>query len=319
MQPSKWEVWPWNWRKVRKARISKEDRDLFERYGETVVASILASNPSTTEIHAYIAGQDYEPSSQGRRPAARDWLTECRDAHELREQRVETVEIGVVALITLEILLSFIFGAIGIYEGLKQGEALDRMARSTADTAATMQTVRDELKSLAADQAKTREILQQQEADRLAQAAKKPKPVLYVGHVLLAKPHGPLKPSQESDTSAIFDFVLRNVGDANANKVTFRVLVPPDAGGVSSNTSFFPIYPASDLPDRPVRAFLLHVDSLRAKNYVQFSLTFVFPKSHPPFQVMFNVDADEIETDTPLGTFMITPRKPAKDESSHPQ
>ncbi len=39
MRPWKWELWPWNWRKVRKARISKEDRDLFERYGESVIGT----------------------------------------------------------------------------------------------------------------------------------------------------------------------------------------------------------------------------------------------------------------------------------------
>jgi hypothetical protein len=33
----------WWWRKVRRADISQEDRDRFERYGETVVALLLAS------------------------------------------------------------------------------------------------------------------------------------------------------------------------------------------------------------------------------------------------------------------------------------
>lgn len=36
----KWEVWPWNWRKVRKANILASDREIFERYGETVVARL---------------------------------------------------------------------------------------------------------------------------------------------------------------------------------------------------------------------------------------------------------------------------------------
>lgn len=225
-----------------------------------------------------------------------------------REHRRFLTELFVIGgLIVVEIVLS----VLGLSEGRQQATILEQMKTSTAKTAEAIQHSTDLLKTLAEEQSASLKILQQQEGDRLAQAAKKPKPVLYVGHVLLAKPHGPLKPSQESDTSAMFDFVLRNVGDANANKIIFRVLVPPDVGGVSSNTSFFPIYPASDLPDRPVRAFLLPLESLRAKNYVQFSLTFLFPKGHPPFQVMFNADAEEIRSDTPLGVLTITPRTSA--------
>ncbi len=152
-------------------------------------------------------------------------------------------------------------------------------------------------------------IAQQQETDRLAQLAKKPELVLFVGHVPLAKAHGAVKPSQETDISATFDFVLRNGGEAGAHKVIFRALVPPDDISVMSNTPFSPMYSASDLPDRPVRAFLCPLESLRAKNYTQITLIFQFPKGHAPFQAVFNVDADEIKSDTPLGVLTITPRK----------
>jgi hypothetical protein len=158
----KWEVWPWNWRKVRKAQISEADRDIFERYGESVVASILASNPSTTEIHAYIAGQDYEPSSQGRRAAARDWLTECRDAHERREQRLESIEIGVVALITIEIVLSLLFGFLGLWEGWKQGKALDRQLSVLSHVDSSAAATSNSLQKLVAAQDASLQVLHAQ-------------------------------------------------------------------------------------------------------------------------------------------------------------
>lgn len=238
---------------------------------------------------------------------ARSWLTERRDAQERREQRLEAIEIGVVALITVEILLSFIFGGVGIYEGLKQGQALDHMDSSADATATTMQTVRDELKSFAADQAKMREILQKEEDARLAQLAKKPRLALFVGHVRLDKPHGPLKPGQETDTNVTYDFVLRNVGDATANKLYIRALLPPDTW-LTANA---PSVPANDVPDRPVHAFVwFYPEPLTPKGYVEISITFVFPKGHAPFQVRFNTDSLEIANETPLGVLAITPRKP---------
>src|SRR6266446_9941300 len=96
------------WRTVRKAQISKEDRDLFERYGEAVIGSVLAGGtcPSAPELQIFVPGNICLPSNPGKCTEARDWLTECRDAHERHEQRLETIEIGVVALISLEIALS---------------------------------------------------------------------------------------------------------------------------------------------------------------------------------------------------------------------
>jgi len=91
-------------RTVRKANISKEDRDLFERYGEAVIGSVLASglHPRAPELMAIYAGV-------GKVEQARDWLTERADFHERREQRVEAVEwavlIFVVVSVVVEILL----------------------------------------------------------------------------------------------------------------------------------------------------------------------------------------------------------------------
>lgn len=299
MQPSKWEVWPWNWRKVRKAEISNADRDLFERYGEAVIVNILAgAGPKTDElVRAFLKDED--------KIRARDWLTEYRDSQHRREQRLETIEIGVVVLITAEIVLSIIFGAIGIYEGLKQGNALDAMARSTADTAATMQTVRDELKSLAADQAKTREILQQQEADR----AKKPRLVLYVGNTPIDKATVRLTSvaGNPQDTAPL-DFLVTNLGDAPVSTFQLHVLAPAGAGLIiqdfAINPEFGPPLPRNaqrwtlQLPQLPVG----QTKSIHAQVYVQ--------KGHAAFKLAFTADAPELQGVILLGFLTVLPPKP---------
>jgi hypothetical protein len=306
MRPWKWELWPWNWRKVRKARISKEDRDLFERYGESVIGSVLAGDiPIVSELRAVLP---HSPPGQptvtlDKFEEARNWLTECRDSQHRREQRLETIEIGVVALITVEILLSIIFGAIGIYEGVKQGKVLDGMARSMADSAATIQTVRDELKSLAADQAKTREILQQQEADRLAQAAKKPKLVLYLEDIpLKAGTH--FTPRKETETSVTFDLDLTNNGNATATDVLFHVSV--------SAKEVFVDPPFTEVPlpsDQTMRTFQAPSNlPIRPQSHARVTMTLHYPKGHAPFDVVFLAETND-QPPAPLGSLRVTPQK----------
>jgi hypothetical protein len=61
----------WWWRKVRKANIPNAERDIFERFGEAVIGSTLASGltPHAQELQ-YIYGDKLKEAH------ARDWLTE---------------------------------------------------------------------------------------------------------------------------------------------------------------------------------------------------------------------------------------------------
>jgi hypothetical protein len=77
------------WRKVRKADISKEDRDRFERYGETVVGLLLASelteHPETeADAHITVIGGMllWSPKIIVNVDAAAAWLTERADLRE---------------------------------------------------------------------------------------------------------------------------------------------------------------------------------------------------------------------------------------------
>jgi len=217
------------------------------------------------------------------------------------------MEVGVMALIGIEIVLSVFFGFRGLSEGRQQAAILEQMKTSTAATAKAIQQATTSLETLAKAQAESLQIFQKEEADRLAQLAKRRTLVLYIGHVPLAKAHGVFKPSQETDTSATYDIVLRNVGEATANKVIWRALVPLDVNLVSYPTPT----PGNDLPDRPVRAFLYFQDLIPPKGYVEVTVTFVFPKGHPPFPVTFNASSPEIIGETPLGVLLIAPRTPS--------
>ncbi|SRR6266581_1953600 len=97
----------WPWRQVRKADISQADRDRFERYGETVVALLLASelteNPETgTGIIKF--GGLYQKVIVGV-DAATAWLTERADQRERRENRVEAVEWAVLIFVAIGVVV----------------------------------------------------------------------------------------------------------------------------------------------------------------------------------------------------------------------
>lgn len=91
----------WWWRKVRVANISREDRDLFERFGEAVVGTVVAGgfNPRHEELQKVYT----DPTVLANAAA---WLTERGDLREQREQRLETVEWAVLVLTVLATLVA---------------------------------------------------------------------------------------------------------------------------------------------------------------------------------------------------------------------
>ena len=109
--------WPWPLRKVRKANIPQEDRDYFERYGETVIAMQVSGSFKSDEERA------------------RAWLTERADYHERRDAWISgrdfALEIVVIALILSEIILQS-------RDFEKQQTVLTNLQDSSAATASAM-------------------------------------------------------------------------------------------------------------------------------------------------------------------------------------
>jgi len=121
--------------------------------------------------------------------------------------------------------------------------------------------------------------------------------------------HPPTFPIREqTDASMALDSTIVNAGNAPATRVQLRVVMFATDVSFSSDANLIrPNEPA----DNPVRTSVINIDLIRPHVNMPMTLSFSFPKGRAPFQVLFNVDADEIETGTPLGEFIITPRKPS--------
>jgi len=87
---------PW-WRKVRYAAIPKEARDIFERFGEFVIASVVTSGMGQ---RINDLNRIYEDKDDMLKHAAA-WLTERGDMRELHEQRLETVEWAILIFLVV--------------------------------------------------------------------------------------------------------------------------------------------------------------------------------------------------------------------------
>jgi len=254
-----------------------------------------------------------------------------------RDERVARrdfwMEVAVIALIGFEIILSLI----GLHDGNQQASILVHMDKSAGDTALAMKATKESLETLVGDQEisadrlkemndklqgslsitgnmassthKQLQILQAQQKAALEQQSKKPKMRLYFGaNQLLTDVPINLALREETDTTAVYDLLLWNEGNAIANRAQVRInLTSDDIRPMTEGTAV--IQELRPIPDAP-KVYVLNLAYLRPGENVPLKITFSFPKGHPPFNVVFSIDADEIATATPLGAMTVTPRKP---------
>jgi hypothetical protein len=246
------------------------------------------------------------------------------------------LEVVVIALISVEIILSLIFGLQGLSEGRRQADLLDKMRTSAAATADAMNSVKASLRQLADDQAVSRKnleqmndefqkslitnrgmasalraqltLLREEQKSRALQLSRKPKLALYIGGVPAdATLKVAFTAHQITDTSVSYDCSFNNEGDATATKPLLRVIVSDKRVSLTSSEH---VEMTNEPEDSPTRTFIIRFDNLRPRIRIPLVLTFVFPKGGKPFEVLLNTDADEIETGTRVGGILITPRKP---------
>jgi hypothetical protein len=172
--------------------------------------------------------------------------------------------------------------------------------------------LKDSLKqttAMAAAMQKQVKILQDEQAARKAEMAKKPKLELYVENVPLTSLSGvDFKAREATDTKLTFDVLLRNSGDATANKGAVRVIVDAKDVSITANSQLLPIPEVQK--DDPQHGVLIPFDYLRSGARLAWTVSFTYPVGQQPFSVYFNVDADEIPTGTPLGNMIARPLKP---------
>jgi hypothetical protein len=154
---------------VRKAKIATSEREMFERYGEAVIAQVVAQIASPLQADlAEILG------SREKRLAARDWLTERGDVAEWRARRDLALELLIILLIGLEIVLA-------LWEGNKQATIFAQMNSSIGATASILKALETTQEQSLAELNKQLAILQEQEQGRLAALQRKPKLLIVAG------------------------------------------------------------------------------------------------------------------------------------------
>jgi hypothetical protein len=258
-----------------------------------------------------------------------------RDEEVARRDR--KLEIWVIVLIGVEIVLSIVGVGLALYEGSQQASVLSNIERSTKDSAGAMSQAKSSLAGLSDSQSRSLEhlktmdetlrssqemtgamvsatrqqlkILAQEQANRLAQLAKKPKLVLHYGD------NGPplgggagvinIKPRKETDTSMTMDVSLVNEGDALATSPTLRIVAPRAVTVVS--TPLVMQGPVEGAPDSDYHAYLANLINLRPRARVPAAITFTYPAGTKAFHITFTVDADEIGTGVLLGGFDFVP------------
>jgi hypothetical protein len=152
-------------------------------------------------------------------------------------------------------------------------------------------------------------ILRDEQAARLAEAAKAPKIRFYVdGTLVTTVGTEHLEARQLTATQAVFDVVLMNVGTATATNGSVRAIVASKDVNLTSNTTLLPTYNGE--PNSPTHVYLIPFERLRPQTSLAFSITAAYPAGQAPFLILFNYDADQVAAGTDLGAVTVTP--PAK-------
>lgn len=249
------------------------------------------------------------------------------------------LEIGVIILIGIEIILSIAGLWIGIREANQQAAIFGNIETSSVNTATAMSAAATSLKTLAEQQTrsvtqlqqmnsslqessaktglmasaskKQLRILQDEQAGRQAQLARKPKLELFISSILLT-PGGilPAKARQSTDDRSVYDVALKNSGDATATKGTLRATVSQKDAWFESSSGVSRVY---EEPDSQVHTFLIPFEFLRPNVQIPMSFTIGYPKGQQLATIVnFSVDAEEIPAGTPLGILVVVPpQKPA--------
>jgi hypothetical protein len=276
-------------------------------------------------IRLLFEGQLYLSAASKKRE---DRISTARESRENRKYWFGVlIEILVVVLIGWE-----------LKEGYKQADVLEKLRESTEATATAMKAAGANLESLNQQQSKSLDrlnemneklqasltqtgrmasaigqqldILKKEQAEREAQLAKKPKPVLYVGstQLLSTPPNTPILPSEQTDTSTSFELILKNEGDANATGIEFNVTIFSKDVTLDTPGRHGEVH----LPaDSTTRVFTIQYDHLRRGVQTLAPIKFLYTKGHAPFPVLFDIEANEIPAGTPLGMLMVGPRQPA--------
>ena len=213
------------------------------------------------------------------------------------------LEKWVIALISVEIVLSLIFGFLGLWEGWNQGKALKREVDVLGHMETSTRATSESLQKLVAAQDASLQILQQEQAER----TKKPRLALYVGNIPLDRAPVRLKAPrpQSTQATASLDLLLKNDGDAPVSTFRLHALVP--AGIVFQTDRLFTVPESQPPPDLKTYGVTLQLAPLPAGQVVRIHADIFVPDGYPPFEIPFTVDALELRAVALVGSLTVLP------------
>ncbi len=111
----------------------------------------------------------------------------------------------------------------------------------------------------------------------------------------------------QPQSSAHFDLMLKNEGDAPSNPSEIHVLVPE---GTNFNLSRLPPVQELEEPSKPAtRTFTYAVPLIPIGKTLRIRSDSWAPSGHPSFKVTFAVTTPQLQTVTPLGSLTVLPPK----------
>jgi hypothetical protein len=262
------------------------------------------------------------------------YMSELAKRHDDKNSRRDfCMEIVVIVLISVEIVLSVVFGLLALREGNQQATVLSRMDASTAATAAAMNEAETSLNSLSEQQAKSLEsltkmnenlhtsvgtahnqlsILKATQADTLAERSKRPilsldasvgspDSVRPLENTVVIKKDTMVSGVIIGDDAIASDFQLKNSGPVPAHRVEVRVTVTGKAVTLTEFESTANLHIREDTPDPnhaagpydDPRYYTIPIGDVRPKIPVRLPLAFHFPKNHDGFIIIITVSSDE--------------------------
>lgn len=272
--------------------LQAEDTSLYKRPSPEERLRFLTE--ADFYLKALIWRQDARKADRDKKEAE-----ERADRDRKRENRhfwIELIVIGI--LIGAELYFSIHYGRLGLSEGRQQAAILQKMNKNTEDTAVQIQRAADAMTA----------ILQVLQADR-ADRAKKPSPALYVGNIPIDKATvRPTVPNGPTQSSARFDLLLKNEGDASLNTSEIHALVPE---GINFYLSTLPTVPEYEEPSKPgTRSMSYAVPLTPVGKSLRIDCQISAPKGHAPFKVAFTITSPQLQAVTPLGSLTVLPPKP---------
>lgn len=267
---------------------------------------------------------------------AQFYTNEINRRHDARTSRRDFwMEVGVIGLITIEIVISLVALRIGIRDGKAQTLVLEHMENSTGATADTLRTLQTEQKESLDTQKTSLQTIQQmnsavqgslktntamngalrsqlailkdEQQKRLAEEAKKPRIVARIGTIALLGAITPVPAKDLTATSVVYEITLWNEGTAMLLYGQLHITAVGPGVKIKSDRPSQQPWLSGDVTDKAT-SIVISFERLRVGVHVSITVTAEFPKGTAPFPIELGLEGDNYPM-TVIGDITTTPPK----------